>query len=150
MQKHIPFLLHKKPDRCGRVFVLKLVADVRNYSDVTSSLDSLCELSQMLSASTCDSSGKNLGSFGEILVELRCVLIIDEFNFICAEVTNLFLLMVLKLLLCILIHDNYLLFKISYRSLLDQNGRSSSDETSTKEASGTDVPSAGLAAGGSP
>ena len=87
----------------------ELVADVRNYSDVTSSLDSLCEFSLMLCAGTCDSSGKNLGSFGEIFVKLYSVLIIDEFNFVSAEVTNLFLLMVFELLLCILIHDNYLL-----------------------------------------
>ena len=91
---------------------LKLVADVRNYSDVTSSLDCFCELSLMLCASTCDSSGKNLGSFGEIFVKLYRVLVIDEFYLVSAEVTNLFLLVVLELLLCILIHDNYLLLLI--------------------------------------
>ena len=68
---------------------VQLVADVGHESDVTSSLDSNCKLSLMLSASTGDTAGKDLSSLRNVLSESCSILVIDLIDLVCTESTNL-------------------------------------------------------------
>ena len=66
-----------------------LVADIRQQSDVSCTFDGKCEFSLVLCASTGDSSGKNLASFGNILAKLCNILEINRFRLFYAEIANL-------------------------------------------------------------
>ena len=65
------------------------VARVGKKSNVTGTLDSGGKLSLMSGAVAGDSSGKNLRSVGDILMELGGVLVIYALNLIDAESANL-------------------------------------------------------------
>ena len=65
------------------------VARVRKKSNVTGTLDSGGKLSLMSGAVAGDSSGKNLRSVGDILMELVGVLVIYALNLVDAESANL-------------------------------------------------------------
>lgn len=65
-----------------------LVADERKQRNVACSLDSFSEFSLMLSASTGNSAGQNFGTFGNELSESCYILVVDSFNFFCAEYAN--------------------------------------------------------------
>jgi len=71
---------------------------------VSCSLDSDCKLSLMLCASTCNSSGKNLASFRNVLAKLENVLVIDELGLFCTEVADLLLSLSAERLLHFFIH----------------------------------------------
>lgn len=58
-------------------FFFTSVADVGKKSNLTSTLDSLCELSLVHSASTADSSGKDLCSFADVLSELSGIFVVN-------------------------------------------------------------------------
>ncbi len=92
-------------------FKFALVTYVRKKSDLTSALNCDRYLTLMLSACTCDSSGKNLGTLTYILSETSCVLVIDVIDLFSTELTNLFSLAVVlsEGLLCISIHFPILL-----------------------------------------
>ena len=68
---------------------IKLVADVGQQSNDSCTLDSVSELSLMLSAGTGDSSGKNLCAFGDILSQSAGILVINRFDLFCAELADL-------------------------------------------------------------
>ena len=57
---------------------------------MSSSLDSCCKLSLMLSTVACDSSGKNFASFGNISSQLADILVINCCYFICTALANAF------------------------------------------------------------
>ncbi len=52
---------------------------------MTSSLYSDCELSLVLCAGSCNSAGQNLGTLGNELSELGCVLVINALRVLFAE-----------------------------------------------------------------
>ncbi len=58
---------------------------------MTSTLNSYSQCSLMLSASSADSSGKNLSAFRDVLLDLVNILIIDYCICFCAEAANLLL-----------------------------------------------------------
>lgn len=65
------------------------VADVRNESDLTCTLDSGRQLTLMLCAYARYTAGKYLRPLGNELLELCCVLIVDEINLVGAELADL-------------------------------------------------------------
>ena len=65
----------------------ELVGNVRKQSYLTCTLDGGVELALMLSASTRDSSGKNLAALADELSQLSCILIINIGNLIGTEDT---------------------------------------------------------------
>ena len=83
----------------------ELVADIRKQSDVSCSLDSNCELTLMVSASACYTSGKNLSSLGHALSELSEILIIDLLDSVSTEHTNLLAGLLRRTGISFLFHD---------------------------------------------
>ena len=71
------------------MFIKLSVADVRKQSNLTSSLYSNCELTLMLCACACDSSGKDLCTFAYALAKTSCVFVIDVIDLISAENADL-------------------------------------------------------------
>ena len=69
---------------------IKLVGDVRQKSNLTSSLDSGVELSLVYCAGTGNSSGKNFAALADELAELVGILVINVGNLVCAEDADLF------------------------------------------------------------
>ena len=61
------------------------VSRIRQDSKVTRTLDSRCELSLMVCASACYSSGKNLSSVRSETAKLSCILIVDCVDLFNAE-----------------------------------------------------------------
>ncbi len=59
----------------------KLILNVRHDCELTSSLNSNGKLSLMLSAVTGNAAGKDLSSLGNELLQLSCVLVIDNVVF---------------------------------------------------------------------
>ena len=87
------------------------VARVGKKSNVTGTLDSGGKLSLMSGAVACNSSGKNLRSVGDILMELGGVLVIYALNLIDAESANLLAALAVGSSVVFLIcHDVNLLF----------------------------------------
>ena len=87
------------------------VARVGKKSNVTCTLDSGGKLSLMSGAVAGDSSGKNLRSVGDILMELGGVLVIYALNLIDAESANLLAALAVGSSVVFLIcHDVTLLF----------------------------------------
>jgi hypothetical protein len=87
------------------------VARVGKESNVTGTLDSSGKLSLMSGAVAGDSSGKNLRSVGDILMELGGVLVIYALNLIDAESANLLAALAVGSSVVFLIcHDVNLLF----------------------------------------
>ena len=87
------------------------VARVGKKSNVTGTLDSGGKLSLMSGAVAGDSSGKNLRSVGDILMELGGVLVIYALNLIDAESANLLAALAVGSSVVLLIcHDVNLLF----------------------------------------
>jgi hypothetical protein len=87
------------------------VARVGKKSNVTCTLDSGGKLSLMSGAVAGDSSGKNLRSVGDILMELGGVLVIYALNLIDAESANLLAALAVGSSVVFLIcHDVNLLF----------------------------------------
>src|SRR5699024_9632693 len=103
----------------------KLVLNVGHQGKVTCSLDSNCQSSLMFRTVSCDSSGKNLSSFGNILSQFCYILVIDLIIFFAAEYTNFFssasassLHGRVRSFASIVSHDSFLLFfQFSYGSL---------------------------------
>ena len=69
---------------------MNLVRDVGEKSNDAGTLDSGGELSLVLSAGTGDSSGKDLSTFGDALLESYSVLVIDVIDAVSAEHADLF------------------------------------------------------------
>ena len=87
------------------------VARVGKKSNVTGTLDSGGKLSLMSGAVAGDSSGKNLRSVGDILMELGGVLVIYALNLVDAERANLLAALAVGSSVVFLIcHDVNLLF----------------------------------------
>ena len=87
------------------------VARVGKESNVTGTLDSGGKLSLMSGAVAGDSSGKNLRSVGDILMELGGVLVIYALNLVDAESANLLAALAVGSSVVFLIcHDVNLLF----------------------------------------
>ena len=147
---HIIFKIFKKslqkaPPFGGAETALysKSVACVGKQCDMSCTLDSNCKLTLMMSTCTCYSSGQNLSSFGHIAAKSCYIFIVNSFNLVHAESTNLSatLTTAAAVILFRSFSHNKLSF-IRYYSLQQscvnqknyQNGRSSSSGSSSKSS----------------
>ena len=85
------FVIIFTPQSARCVFLRQSIAGVRKQSQVSCSLDCFSQLTLMFRASTGNSSGKNLGTFGNETSQFSGIFIIDRLNFVHAELANLFL-----------------------------------------------------------
>ena len=76
---------------------------------MTSAFDSGCQLSLMLSASTGDSAGKDLRSFGNAFLKSCNILVINVLYLVCTESANFLSFAGFEGFLHILINEYYLL-----------------------------------------
>ena len=94
----------------------KSVCCIRKKSNLTSTLDSGCELSLVSCAGACYTAGQNLAALAHITAETRDILIIDVLDFVNAERANF----LAALSAVRTISHNFLLSKMS-SFILNQN-----------------------------
>lgn len=103
---------------------------------MTGSLDSLGQLSLMLCASACDSAGQNFSSLGSKLSESCNILIIDVF-YLSAQKTQTFFFFLFMRTGCFCISFSIIRNLLYYFCCRNQNGKSSSPETSSNLGAST-------------